>query len=98
MFQCQSNWVAGYLRISERQVLAHTQQRLEMDVSLHADYDGRTSGSHVFLSVSADQDEGVGHGAGGGHDHNVPQQVSRCHLSRVFNIVVINEVECPSLE
>ena len=51
-----------------------------MDVGLHANDDGGTGGFHVLLSVSADQDEGVGDGAGGGHDHNVPQQVSRCHL------------------
>ena len=63
MFQCQSYWIARNFRISEGQILADTEETLEVDVCLHADDDGRPCCLHVLLSVSADEDEGVGHRA-----------------------------------
>ena len=61
MLQCQCYWVARNFWISERKVLANTEETLEVNVCLHADDDGRTRCLHVLLSVSADEDEGVGH-------------------------------------
>ena len=63
MLQCQSDWIAWNFRISERKVLADTEKTLEVNVCLHADDDGRPRCLHVLLSVSADEDEGVGHRA-----------------------------------
>ena len=56
-------------------MLTNTEQRLEVNVCLHPDDDGGSRGLHVLLSVSADQDEGVGQGRGGGHDDDVPQEI-----------------------
>ena len=61
MLQSQSDWIAWNFRISERKVLADTEETLEVNVGLHADDDGRVRGLHVLLPVSADEDEGVGH-------------------------------------
>ena len=63
MLQCQGDWIAWNFWISERKVLADTEETLEVNVGLHADDDGRPCCLHVLLSVSADEDEGVGHGA-----------------------------------
>ena len=80
MFQCQSNWVTGNLRVAKRKILSDTQQRLKMNVCLHPDDDGGPGGLHVRLSVSADQDEWIVDRAGGGHDDDVPQEVGGRHL------------------
>ena len=64
MFQCESYWIARDFWISERKVLADTEETLEVNVGLHADDDGRPCCLHVLLSVSADENEGVGHRAG----------------------------------
>ena len=61
-------------------MLTNTEQRLEVNVCLHPDDDGGSRGLHVLLSVSADQDEGVGDRAGGGDDDDVSEEVGGGHL------------------
>ena len=62
-------------------MLTNTEQRLEVNVCLHPDDDGGSRGLHVLLSVSADQDEGVGDRAGGGDDDDVSEEVGGGHLT-----------------
>ena len=63
MLQSQSDWIAWNFRIPKRKVLPDTEEALEVNVCLHADDDGRSCCLHVLLSVSADEDEGVGYRA-----------------------------------
>ena len=76
MLQCESYWVAWNFWISEGKVLADTEQTLEVDVGLHPDDDGGARGSHVVLSVPADENEGVGHRAGCRHCHSTVNRSS----------------------
>ena len=76
MLESERYRITGNFWISQWKILADTQQTLEVDVGLHPDDDSGARGSHVVLSVPADENEGVGHRAGGRHCHSTVNRSS----------------------